>query len=163
MSVSAIDSSRQINQSKVVSISPPQKIGEWSFAQTVSALSRKLPQSMLKSKSIQGQSLPYLPWYRACSVLDKYAPGWSYKVSQPVIAGAGLFKPDRDNNPVPLDRLVITVSLTLVFSDGTVTRDATGTELLSLSGYGDPSSNAESMALRRAAAKFGLAAYLYEK
>jgi hypothetical protein len=29
--------------------------------------------------------------------------------------------------------------------------------------YGDPSSNAESMALRRAASKFGLARYLYDE
>lgn len=30
-------------------------------------------------------------------------------------------------------------------------------------GYGDPSSNAESMAFRRTAARFGLGLYLYEK
>jgi hypothetical protein len=53
---------------------------------------------------------------------------------------------------------------------------ATGTELLEREvwnkekqvmelkelAYGDPSSNSESMALRRAAAKFGLARYLYK-
>jgi len=32
-----------------------------------------------------------------------------------------------------------------------------------LRGYGDPSSNAEAMALKRAAAKFGLGLYLYLK
>jgi hypothetical protein len=32
-----------------------------------------------------------------------------------------------------------------------------------LKGYGDPSSNAEGMALKRAAAKFGLGLYLYHK
>jgi hypothetical protein len=32
-----------------------------------------------------------------------------------------------------------------------------------LRGYGDPSSNAEAMALKRAAAKFGLGLYLYQK
>jgi hypothetical protein len=32
-----------------------------------------------------------------------------------------------------------------------------------LRGYGDPSSNAEAMALKRAASKFGLGLYLYQK
>ena len=34
---------------------------------------------------------------------------------------------------------------------------------MEVKGYGDPTSNAESMALRRAAAKFGLALALYDK
>jgi mRNA interferase HigB len=44
---------------------------------------------------------------------------------------------------------------------GIVWREATGYEPLNVKGYGDPTSNAESMALRRAAAKFGLCLYLY--
>ena len=66
--------------------------------------------------------------------------------------------------------------LTIPTSEGTVYREATGTEELkrekfnSQTGeleikeiaYGDPSSNAESMCFRRAAAKLGLALYLYK-
>jgi len=37
-----------------------------------------------------------------------------------------------------------------------------GLERLDLSSYGDPQSNAESMAFRRAAARFGLGLHLYE-
>ncbi|MGC9506191.1 hypothetical protein [Baaleninema sp.] len=48
-------------------------------------------------------------------------------------------------------------------ADGMVVRHATGTEELNCNSYGDPSSNAESMAFRRAAAKFGLGLYLYQK
>ncbi|WLT40311.1 hypothetical protein NON20_24525 (plasmid) [Synechocystis sp. B12] len=37
-----------------------------------------------------------------------------------------------------------------------MTRQATGTEDIDCNSYGDPSSNAEAMALRRCCAKFGL-------
>ncbi len=40
--------------------------------------------------------------------------------------------------------------------EGIVSREATSTEDEELKGYGDPSSNAEAMALKRAAAKVGL-------
>ena len=58
---------------------------------------------------------------------------------------------------------VVTVRISIPCLEGTVMREATGIEPLDVKGYGDPSSNAESMALRRAAAKFGLGLYLYEK
>jgi len=81
--------------------------------------------------------------------------------------------------------------LTIPTAEGNIYREATGTELLKEDkdvwigekpnrqklkddlgrpvtesrelAYGDPSSNAESMAFRRAAARFGLGLYLYEK
>ena len=53
--------------------------------------------------------------------------------------------------------------VSIVASDGVVTRQATGCEDDDKAGYGDPTSNAESMALRRAAAKFGLGLYLYDR
>jgi len=43
------------------------------------------------------------------------------------------------------------------------TKPATGTEDEKLKGYGDPSSNAKAMVLKRAAAKFGLGLYLYSR
>jgi len=57
-------------------------------------------------------------------------------------------------------------------SEGIVYREATGSEELKTTtrddeikeiAYGDPSSNAESMAFRRSAARFGLGLYLYDK
>jgi len=67
--------------------------------------------------------------------------------------------------------------LSIPCADGDVWREATGTEclkeiktdkgtgevIIKELAYGDPTSNAEAMALRRAAAKFGLGLYLYEK
>ncbi len=67
--------------------------------------------------------------------------------------------------------------LTIPTSEGNVYREASGTEELKREkynkdtnsyemkeiAYGDPSSNAESMAFRRCAARFGLGLYLYEK
>jgi hypothetical protein len=48
-------------------------------------------------------------------------------------------------------------------AQGVVFREAPGTEDEELKGYGNPSSNAEAIALKRAAAKFGLGLYLYQK
>jgi hypothetical protein len=47
--------------------------------------------------------------------------------------------------------------------EGVGYREATGTEDEEHKGYGDSSSNAEAMALKRAASKFGLALYLYHQ
>jgi len=60
------------------------------------------------------------------------------------------------------NRIFLTARITIHAAEGTFSREATGTELLNCGSYGDPSSNAESMALRRAA-KLGLGLYLYEK
>lgn len=48
-------------------------------------------------------------------------------------------------------------------ADGSISREATGCELLDCDNYGDPVSNAEAMVFRRAAAKFGLGRSLYDK
>lgn len=77
-----------------------------------------------------------------------FAPGWNSEVR--IVTSVG-------------DRCVVTVRITIPASDGNVWREATGQEDEELKGYGDPSSNAEAMALKRAAAKFGLGLYLYEK
>jgi hypothetical protein len=57
----------------------------------------------------------------------------------------------------------MTVRLTIQCAEGTVYREATGQEDETLDSYGDSSSNAESMALRRASAKFGLGLALYDQ
>lgn len=89
------------------------------------------------------------------------------------------------------DRIFIVGRLSITCAEGLVYREATGTERLKDEkeiwigekpnrrplrdehdrpvtelkelAYGDPSSNAESMAFRRAAAKFGLGLYLYDR
>ncbi|WP_024547008.1 DUF1071 domain-containing protein [Picosynechococcus sp. NKBG15041c] len=134
-------------------IQPPRTIGEWSLKQTVEVLSRPIPASMLKKKDT---GIPYLPWRNAVKILDKYCPGWTWEI---------ITMQTTDN------RLFLTGRLTITTAEGNIYREATGTETLKLTKrtgeivehpYGDPSSNAESMAFRRACAKFGLGLYLYQ-
>lgn len=118
----------------------------------INDLSKPIKARHLKQKIRAGQRLDFIPWYHAVKYLDLYAPGWSYEVRDTVWNTEG--------------RLVLTVRLSIPCLEGLVYREATGTEEEPEEGermYGDPSSNAESMALRRAAAKFGLGLYLYNK
>jgi hypothetical protein len=107
----------------------------------ISDLSKPIKARHLRQKMRAGQRLDFIPWYHAVKYLDLHAPGWSYSVRSVTWNNEG--------------RLVLTVRLSIPCLEGLVYRD----ERM----YGDPSSNAESMALRRAAAKFGLGLYLYNK
>jgi hypothetical protein len=129
-------------------LAAPTSPAEWSLKQIIEALSRPLPDSMLATRKQGGQTLKYIPWHTANRILDKYAPGWSWEVKS--------VQTDES-------RLYLTGRLNIPTSEGNVYREATGTELLNCSSYGDPSSNAESMAFRRCAARFGLGLYLYDK
>lgn len=163
-------------QTKEPTLTPPIAPGEWTLSQIIAALSRPLPESILQQRKQGGSLLPYLPWYEAVRILNKYAPGWTWDVRQ---------------LHTTTDRLFLTGRLTIPTAEGNVYREATGTELLKEEkaiwigekpnqqllkddfdrpitepkelAYGDPSSNAESMAFRRAAAKFGLGLYLYDR
>lgn len=125
-------------------------------------LSKPIPGKYLAQRKQGGTQLTYLPWHTCCKLLDRCAPGWDYSIS---------------NIHTTSDRIFITARLTIRAAEGDISREATGTEVLKEEyfdkqsqttkirelAYGDSSSNAESMALRRAAAKYGLARYLYEK
>jgi hypothetical protein len=151
--------------SKLTVVSPSDKPtypGEWPLDRIISALSRPLPRSVLSQRKQGGAAIDYIPWHTAVKILNKYAPGWSWEIRQMHTTS---------------DRLFIIGRLTIPTADGPQWREATGTEELKETvtnkktgevelreiAYGDPSSNAESMALRRAAAKFGLGLYLYTK
>lgn len=129
---------------------PPSSPGEWSICQIQEVLSRPVPAQLLSTRRQGGKEIPYLAWHTVARILDKYTPGWSWEVSRMGMTS---------------DRLFLVGRLTVPTTEGHVWREATGTELLkrdeSELAYGDPSSNAESMAFRRAAAKFGLGLYLY--
>ncbi|APB34903.1 hypothetical protein GlitD10_2563 [Gloeomargarita lithophora Alchichica-D10] len=126
----------------------PTKPGEWPLFLIVEHLSKPLPSSLLETKRLGGKTISYIPWHKACLVLDKYAPGWQWEVRSIHTTAGDLFLVGR---------------LSIPTSDGVVYREATGTNSLTETAYGDASSNAESMAFRRAASKFGLALYLYDK
>lgn len=136
---------------------PPALPGEWSLSQIQAALSRPLPSQLLATRQQGDVLVPYIPWHLANKILDKYAPGWHWEICK-----MGMSR----------DRLFLVGRLTLHTSEGYLFREATGTEALKRQNgdgeclelaYGDPSSNAESMAFRRAAARFGLGLYLYAK
>lgn len=129
-------------------LASPTAPGQWSLSQIQQALSRPLPKPLLATRKQGGQMLEYIPWHLANKILDKYAPGWTWQIMSVT------------NTEV---RLVLVGRLTIPTAEGNVYREATGQEEHSCGSYGDPSSNAESMAFRRAAARFGLGLYLYDK
>lgn len=122
--------------------------GPRSIADIIKDLSKPCAPERLKQR-VQGKTtLTYLPWYQAVRYLDRYASGWSYEVRSIQIVG---------------DQCAVIVRLLIPCAEGVVWREATGIEPVKVTGYGDATSNSESMALRRAAAKFGLGLYLYDK
>ena len=112
-------------------------------------LRRPIPARFLQTKTIKGTRLTFCPWYRVNKILDHYTAGhWHYEVRDKMITTT---------------HILVTVRITIEASDATIYREGTGIEVLDTSSYGDPQSNAESMAFRRAAARFGLGLHLYEK
>jgi len=141
----------------------PSAPGEWSLKQIESALSRSLDgKGILEVKVQDGQQIVFIPWFSAAAILNKYAPGWEWRIKDLTFS---------------LDRVFLVGQLSVPTSNGVIVREATGTELLKREkenrqtreielkeiAYGDPTSNAEAMAFCRCAAKFGLGLYLYKQ
>jgi hypothetical protein len=119
-----------------------------SIREIVKDLSKPIAQKHLRKRRQGGKEITYLAWHDAVKYLDHYAPGWCYEVRRiDSIAG----------------KVILTVRLSIPSAEGIVYREATGQEDESLDSYGDSTSNSESMALRRAAAKFGLGIGLYDQ
>lgn len=112
----------------------------------VADLSKPIPDSLLRERKQGGQTLTYIPWFNATKLLDYYAPGWSYSIEFHHIK----------------DKVVAIATIIIKAAEGSITRQASGNEDDDKEGFGDPFSNSESMALRRAASKFGLGRYLYK-
>jgi hypothetical protein len=152
---------------------PPTAPGQWTLSQIQAALSRPLPQSMLATRKQGNATIRYIPWFTANKILDKYAPGWSWEIRQLHLSRDRLFLVGRLTLPTVEGNLYREATGTEILKDTKVMRDRDGTlirneldrpitEAVELP-FGDPSSNAESMAFRRAAAKFGLGLYLYHR
>jgi hypothetical protein len=119
-----------------------------SIREIVKDLSKPIAQKHQRKRRQGGKEITYLAWHDAVKYLDHFAPGWCYEIRR-IDSVAG--------------KLIMTVRLTIQCAEGTVYREATGQEDETLDSYGDSSSNAESMALRRASAKFGLGLALYDQ
>lgn len=127
------------------------------LAEILTDLRKPIPPAKLKEKRQGGSRITFCPHYTVCDLLDYYAPGWEWSLDA----------------TVGHDRFYLVGTLTLHGSDGSITRSATGTETLKRvdkdtgeekeHAYGDPSSNAEGMCLRRAAMKCGLGRDLWRK
>ncbi|MBX3277280.1 MAG: hypothetical protein KF868_04655 [Acidobacteria bacterium] len=115
-------------------------------------LSKELADRHIKTKTIKGQRINFITWYHAVKYLDLYAPGWSGEVRSVTEVGG---------------RVIVVYRLSIPALEGVIRREATGQESdwdeEEETKYGDPSSNAEAMAFKRAAAKFGLGLYLYDR
>lgn len=123
-------------------------MNEKPISEIIAALSERVPDNILQSKSLKGNKITFIPWHQAVRILDTHAPGWQSEVKQ-IVSEAG--------------KIAVVVRLGIPCAEGWVWREAIGNEDDDHGGYGDPFSNAEAMAFKRAAAKFGVGLYLYAK
>jgi hypothetical protein len=122
------------------------------LADIIADLSKPLPARLIRQREVRSKggktvAIHYIEWRTAIRALDYYAPGWSSEVRSVTEIGG---------------RCVVTVRLSIPCAEGLVSREATGSEETDVAGYGDPVSNAEAMALKRAASRFGLGLWLYD-
>jgi hypothetical protein len=119
-----------------------------SIRDIITDLSRPLHPRHLRIRKQGGNEITYIEWHTAVRFLDHFAPGWSYHVKSVALVGS---------------LVTVIASISIPCLEGVVTREATGCEDVDAKGYGDSCSNAEAMALKRAASKFGLGLHLYQK
>ena len=119
-----------------------------SIRDIVNDLSKPVANRHLRTRRQGGKDIKYIAWHDAIKYLDHYASGWNYEIRSIESIGG---------------KLILIVRLSIPCLEGVVFREATGQEDEELESYGNSSSNSESMALRRAASKFGLGLYLYDQ
>ncbi len=127
---------------------PAAQVGAQSISDIITKLSAPIAARHLKTRKQGGADITFIEWHTAVKYLDWQAPGWSYHVGNVALLG---------------ELVTVVASISIPTTDGLITREATGCESVNAKGYGDAVSNAEAMALKRAAAKFGLGLYLYSK
>lgn len=108
---------------------------------------KPIPQRLIKTKTLKGNKIAYVPWWNLIKLLDFYAQGFDWHVTPSQIG----------------NRTIVVGVLVVKAAEGDFSRSATGQEDNEVDSYGDPTSNAEAMALRRCCAKFGLGLQLWEK
>lgn len=118
--------------------------------QLIERLNKPVEKNLISTKKIGSSKIEFISWIDICNLLDKRLGfgSWFWEILEIKTTS---------------DRLILVGKLTIIGDDRKMSQMATGTEILKCSNYGDPSSNAEAMALRRCCAKFGLARYLWRK
>ena len=118
-------------------------------------LKQPIPSNLISKKGtfknkVKTGEVDYVSWIDLAELLDNRCglSGWEWSISNVQQVG---------------QNLTLTGTLIIHGDDRTLTKMATGIEELNCSSYGDPSSNAEAMALRRCCAKFGLGREMWRK
>lgn len=156
-----------INQKKSQAPNPidpnSYKLAKRPITEIIADLSKTIPDKYLDyirgKKTQSGKKIWYIPWHKAVILLNHCTGGhWDYEIKNITLSPEHLF---------------LIARITIYAQEGNFYKEASGMEFLRFKKadgtildklpIGDPSSNAESMALRRAAAKFGLALYLYNE
>ncbi len=116
--------------------------GSKTLAEILADLRIDVPERLISEKDTGTYKAKYLKHTVVRDLLDYLAPGWHSTLR--IFDASGT--------------IYVTCALTIVGSDGTITREGIGNEKDQLSSkeYGDPSSNSHAQALRRAAMEFGL-------
>lgn len=117
------------------------------LAEIQADLCRPLPDDYISWFNKKGVWIPYLTWTDANLILDYVAPGWQCDISENQVG----------------DRVVVKCSLTLLCAEGQISRCSLGSDGLDDDAYGGPLPDSESQAFRRAAVRFGLGIYLYDR
>lgn len=114
-------------------------------------LRKPIPDRFIKLKPQKNKktgkttNLKFASWYDIIRILEARAPGFEYDCF-----------PHFDNG-----KTVVRATITIHGEDGSLSRTALGIADSGIESWGDATSNASSMALRRAAAEFGLGLHLY--
>ena len=132
--------------------SPQNDRAQRPIADILTDLAKPVPQRHVQQKRQGGARIDFVTWYRTQMILDHYTRGyWSQDTYITMSDGYAVAR----------------CSITVHGADKTLTRTATGSEALAEhvkgKAYGDPTSNAEAQAFKRACARFGLALHLYDK
>ncbi len=117
------------------------------IADILADFNKPVPPEKIKTKTIKGKVISYIPWVNLIDTLLAIAPGWSWEIRTQYLP----------------DRVIIEGRLTIRAQEGDFFMESTGVEDVNVTAYGDAVYNAEASALRRAMAKLGYALDLWRK
>lgn len=108
-------------------------------------LRKPIAPRFFKYKMAGNKKITYVSWHQLNKLMDYFTPGWEWQITTSF-----------DDKKV-----CVVGALTIKAQEGDFTRSATGNENSDVDAYGDPYSNAEAQAFRRACAKWGLGLHLW--